>query len=415
MPLKKPGLTSSIFTPCTFVFLGFILRSKSLFELRFVDYNHLVDGHGHFAFEGWVTLSFLLLFVSEFLPINKSERPIYQWSFGGIVITSWLLLISFILQGNSTITNTLLTGFFIILYVFSGYFLKDFLKTNQDRSVKILVISAIICMILSTLGALTIAILFAIKSLNGIYYRDAMYTYLHFQYNGFFTLAVMALLFQKLLTKVGERAKNNISRFSILLVLSILPSLFLSFLWHDPHYVFRIIAVAGVILVFLCFLFFIKISLSAWQAINSIHPHIRYLGILAMTAFVIKEFLQGFTIFPLIGNAVFGNRPTIMGFLHLVFLGMATLFILAWYSNKGVLTIENKFTKMSLLVFSSGVILNELSLMIQGFESMFVIGYAFFGWALWGISIILLSGAIMIGVARMLSPVETGKINAGMK
>jgi hypothetical protein len=415
MPVKKIWINLSIFNLCTVAFLGFALRSKALFELRFIDYNHLVDGHGHFAFEGWVTLSLLLLFVSEFLPLNESERPVYQWSFGGIVITSWLLLISFSLQGNSTITNILLTVFFIILYVFSGFFLKDILKTNLNRPVKILAVSAIICMILSTMGALTIAVLFAVKSRNGIYYRDAMYTYLHFQYNGFFTLAVMALLFQKLLTKVNEQTKNNISRFSVLLTLSVLPSLFLSFLWHDPHYIFRAIAVAGVVLVFLCFLWFIKITLSAREAINSIHPYIRYLGILSMTAFVIKEFLQGFTIFPLIGNAVFGNRPTIMGFLHLVFLGMATLFILAWYSYKGVLTIENKFTKISLIVFSCGVILNELSLMIQGFESMFVIGYAFFGWALWGISIILLSGAIMIGIARILSSKETGKINAGTK
>jgi hypothetical protein len=121
-----------------------------------------------------------------------------------------------------------------------------------------------------------------------------------------------------------------------------------------------------------------------------------------MSAFGIKEFLQGFLLFPAIGDAVFGSRPTIIGFLHLVFLGMVTLFVLGWYLKVGIFNIKSNFTALSLIIFSVGVFFNEAVLMIQGLGSMFVIGFSVFNWLLWGISIFLFLGSAMIVIARFM-------------
>jgi hypothetical protein len=56
--------------------------------------------------------------------------------------------------------------------------------------------------------------------------------------------------------------------------------------------------------------------------------------LLSIGAFVLKMVLQSLTIFAGVGNAVFGDRPVIIGFLHLVFLGFVSPFILAYYTQE---------------------------------------------------------------------------------
>ncbi len=89
---------------------------------------------------------------------------------------------------------------------------------------------------------------------------------------------------------------------------------------------------------------------------------------------MLKIFLQSFTIFPVIGDAIFGNRPIIMGFLHLVFLGFVTLFILAYFIKKDLLNSKTKWTRIAVIAFAVAVILNEVFLISQGFAAMLING-----------------------------------------
>lgn len=397
MRMKKIWVNISLINLCTLAVLGMLLRSKSVFEIPFIDYNHLVDAHGHFAFGAWVTLVLTCLMVYELLPAQARARQVYQWCFTGFVVASWIMMLSGTIQGNSVLTKSFSGLFIIFSYLFSAVFIHDIWGAKTvSRPVRILAVSSLVSFVLSSSGAIALIILFRIQSLNAIYYRDALFTYLHLQYNGFFVLAVFALLFHKIMPVAGAALQKTIGRFAILLSLSILPSLFLSYLWHDPRLTFRIIAVAGSVLVFLSFIWFVVIALAVRKYAIHLPATLRYLGVLSMTAFGIKEFLQGFTIFSAIGDAVFGSRPTIIGFLHLVFLGMVSLFILGWYLKYQVLSIKSVYTRFSLIFFSIAVLLNEAVLMLQGLGSMFIIGYSVFSWMLWGISIMLLAGALMI-------------------
>src|ERR1017187_6915418 len=101
MKTRKIWLNFSIFNLCMLAFLGMVLRSKAVFEIPFIDFNHLADAHGHFAFGAWVTLSLSCLLVSELLPQPFAGRKIYQWLFGCIIFTSWVILFSYTFQGNS--------------------------------------------------------------------------------------------------------------------------------------------------------------------------------------------------------------------------------------------------------------------------------------------------------------------------
>ncbi|MEO6961129.1 MAG: hypothetical protein ABIY90_04135 [Puia sp.] len=401
MKSKKLWINLSILNLCIVAFLGLLLRTKIIFPLHIVNYNHLLDSHSHFAFGGWVTFTLILLMVYELLPASLYEKPIYQWIFGIIVIISWLLLFIYYFNGNGFLSRVFSTIFILITYVFGWIFIHDVQKSKPDNTILLLVIVSILSLILSSVGPFTLDYLFTTGSRNAILYRDALFTYLHLQYNGFFTLAVFALLFHRLQAGVTLKSKQNNYRFAVLLVISILPSLFLSYLWHDPNRFFRCIAIAGSFFIFFSLIWFLVASPSLIRASKALDPIVKYLLFLSMSAFILKMLLQTFTILPIVGDAVFGNRPIIIGFLHLVFLGFTSLFILAYFAQERILNINRRFTKLALITFSLGVVLNEAILMTQGLGNMFLKSSFLTPWLLWAISIFLFIGALLIAVARI--------------
>lgn len=390
----------SIINLCAVALVGVILRSKILFPLPFINYNYLLEAHEHFAFSAWVTLALMFLLVYELLPQSLTVKPIYRWILGGIALNAWIMLFTYASGGNSKLSTIFSTIFILFTYAFSLKFISDLRKSGVSKTVFLLAISSVICLVISSAGTFEIAYLFAKKSLNVILYKDALYTYLHFQYNGFFTLAVFALLFHVLDAKISIEAKKNIRRFSVLLVISILPSLFLTYLWQGANNkLFLIISITGSIFLLLSFYWFIRSALSITKVYQGMTRILKYLGILSMSAFMLKIFLQSFTIFPAVGNAVFGDRPVIIGFLHLVFLGFVTTFLLAYFLKREFLNIKNRFTIMSLAVFIFGIIFNEAILMTQGLGAMFIKGSQIFPWLLWVASIWLFFGAALLVVA----------------
>jgi hypothetical protein len=401
MESKNKWIDLSILGLCTVGLLGVLLRSKIVFALPFINYNHLLEAHSHFTFGGWVTLALMTLMIYELLPPDFNKKPVYQWLLRGIAVSVWCMLIAFLSEGYSTLSIVFLTFFILLTYIFGYIFIKDILKAKLSMPVYLTAISSVACLIISSSGPFIIIYIYFTNSIDAILYRDALFTYLHFQYNGFFSLAIFALLFNYLVQNISARAKKNISRFTIVLCLSILPSLFLSYLWQDPNELFRIIAIGGSFFVLLSFFLFINVARSLRSTFNAEKPAIRFLIFLSMGSFMLKLFLQCFTIFPLIGNAIFGNRPIIMGFLHLVFLGFVSLSILVFFVKTRLLCYDKKLTKIALIVFAIGIIFNEVLLISQGLVTMFNIGSNLFPWLLWVAGIWLFTGTILITIARI--------------
>ena len=398
--------STSLFNFCIVGLLGFILRSKILFDLPWINYLNLLDAHSHFAFGGWITLGLLMLLVRELLPELYRNKNIYQWILGSIFLSSagTLLATTFDVE----VLKDFFSGLFIVTsYIFSWAFIKHIRKAVVTKTVYLLSISAIACLILSSLGPITLSCLHALRSVQSVYYRDALYIYLHFQYNGFFTLAVFALLFQKLYPKIQKEDQKNFYRFALLLCLSTLPSLFLSFLWQAPNKTFRVIAAAGSILVFASVTLFIISSLPVFKLSRFIRGPLRSMMLLSTGAFVLKMVLQSLTIFTGIGNAVFGDRPAIIGFLHLVFLGFVSPFILAYYTQEKILNVKVKLAIHAQIIFILFVVCNEIVLMLQGVGAIFLKGSHWFSWSLWVISIGLLVGVVLIFVAVIKSTAQS--------
>jgi hypothetical protein len=405
---KNRWISILIFNFCIVAFLGFVLRSKIVFSLPSLDYNRLLDAHFHFAFGAWVTLAIAVLFIYELLPSGPGTGPVYRWVPIGILASSWLLLIVSPLPANSPGASICSVIFILATYVFSWSVISGIRRAPVSRTVKLLAISALVCLVLSSSGIFALAYLFATKSFNPFAYRDALYTYLHFTYNGFFTLGVFALLFHKLDRKMTAGSKQKAFHFSLSLVISTVPSLFLTYLWRDPNEFYHIIAICGTVTLLFAFILFVRLAFSLREAYMHVPRLIRRVGYISMISFAFKIFLQSFTLFPAIGNAVFGDRPVIIGFLHLVFLGFVTLFLMSWFAYHGFLNMKYPFTRFALIIFTIAIVLNEGVLMTQGLGVMFTLSSHVIPWVLWSVSIALLTGALLIAIARIRSGTVSG-------
>jgi hypothetical protein len=381
--------------------LGMALRSKILFSIPFLDFKYTLHAHSHFAFGGWVSLAIMALMVYDILPERFSKKPVYKWLLAAILLNAIGMLISFLLEGYAFFSIFFSTVFIFVSYVFAAVFTRDIYRSKVDKSIRLLCLGALAYMVLSSAGPFTLAYLMASKSANAVLYKDAIYTYLHLQYNGFFTLAVFALFFNTTNRQSAGNVNKLQSRFAYVLVFSVIPSMFLCYLWHYPNQFFYIIAIMGSISMLLALFYFSRTFSSAINTYRQMELFPKTMISLSFIAFTLKMIFQSLTIFKAVGDLVFSNRPIIIGFLHLVLLGFISLFLLARLHQSSVFR-HYRLAIVAGYSFATSVILNELVLMGQGLGIMLQVSSSIYPVLLWLISILLFSSAGLLVLARFL-------------
>lgn len=387
--------------------LGFVLRSKIVFSIPFIDFKYTLHAHSHYAFGGWVTLALLTLLTYEVLPVSRNRKPIYNWLLAGILLNAVGMLISFPIQGYGFYSILFSTLFIFVTYAYSYVFIKDLLKTKNSRTVKLLSVSAIIYLVVSSGGPFTLAYLLATKSGNAFLYRDSIYTYLHLQYNGFFTLVIMGLAFNRIEHLMDKDQLKMSYRFAHILNLTVVPSMFLNYLWHYPNNLYRVLAVLGSVSLLACTIYFLVTAWSLRSVFKKNITAVKLIGLTAISAFVLKMVMQAFTIFPSLGQLVFANRPMIIAFLHLVLLGFVSLYIVAHLLYGGYMQL-NKKSITAAYVFAAAVVVNELVLFMQGTGVMFMTNSSNYNWLLWATGAWLLAGSAMMAISYYY-PYKTGR------
>lgn len=393
---KNTWITITLINLMIVASLGLLLRSKILFSIPGVDFKFILHAHSHFAFGGWITLCLFTLMTFEILPESCSSKPKYKYLLSGLLITAAGMLFSFPVQGYAFFSILFSTLFIFLTYAYSWVFIKDLLKSRTEKAVALLCIVSLIALTVSSIGPFTLAYMMVSHSTNTLLYKDAIYTYLHLQYNGFFTLAVFALFVNQFNIQFDDLAKRNVKRFAIVLSLSVLPTLFLSYLWHFQNIAIRSIAILGCVLLVITLFRFIVMMRSISNYLKSITPFAKAIGLLSMIAFAIKTTVQIGIVFPSIGNEVFGDRPIIIGYLHLVMLGFVSLYLLAHLVQTKYFEINKGLSKTGIIIFIGAVIGNELILMTQGLSAMMMYSSTLYPWLLWVAAICLFMGALLI-------------------
>lgn len=381
----------SLFNLFIVALFGFLLRSKILFPLPFVDYPKFLNAHSYFALSGWLTLCLLTLLIFTVLPEEVFKKPLYQWLLAGIEVCSFGIAASFLLKGNGVLLGCFSLLYIITAIVVASVLIRDAVRWIRERTIRLLVAGAATALLISVLVPLAFGYLLYTKAGSSTLRKDFVYTFLHFQYNGFFTLSVLALFFQRL-HRTTVLLNKKAERFVWLLLLSLVPSLTLSLLWHGEMILYTVGGIATLLILsaLVQFLSFCQQTLRQKPFHSSFANAFLFFAALS---FILKTALNGGTLIPALGNAIYGDRPVIIGFLHLVFLGFVTFFLLAFLIETGQLSIQERKTKIALVFFAFGIIANEVFLAVQGLSIVFNSNSRIYNWALWIGSLLLLIGA----------------------
>lgn len=388
-------LKISLFNLLLVACAGVILRYKIAFSLPWVDQKYLLHGHSHFAFAGWITqalMSLLVQYLRENGQVDAFQK--YRFLLYANLVTAYGMLISFPLQGYAPVSIVFSTLSIFVSYAFAIIYIKDLNRISVKSTTILWFRSAVFFNALSSAGAFTLAYILATKQYNERLYLAAVYFFLHFQYNGWFFFACMGLLNYQLLKSGFEN--EQLRKIYWLFFLACIPAYLLSTLWFNlPAWIYWIVVAAAISQVFAWIKLIAMIKKNLNSLVSRLPKFSVIIFILVAIALSIKLSLQGLSVIPSLSILATGFRPIVIGYLHLVLLGIISLFILGYIFSQRYLYIS-KISATGLFILIAGILFNEIVLMLQGIGGIWYVPIAYADLLLLVAAFILFTGVLVL-------------------
>lgn len=371
--------------------LGLIMRYKIGFEFPHFNQKNIQHSHSHFAFAGWISHTLMVLmisFLNSKVFINSKK---YITLLVLNLICSYGMLLSFFINGYTTLSIVFSTLSILVAYVFAIYFYNDLKRVDSRDLSKNWFKMALFFNILSSLGTFFLAYMMISKNIHQDEYLASIYYYLHFQYNGWFFFASMGLLFSFL--NLSDTTGSFIRSASKLFFFACIPAYILSILWWKnlSSWLYFLSLIAAFVQVYAWFRLLIIIMKTKLDFIKNQPVFLRYiLGFIAIATSV-KFFLQLGSTIPALSQLAFGFRPIVIAYLHLVLLAIISLFLLFYIYANHIFYMHNKL-KFGIILFTIGIFLNEFALAVQGVAAFSYTLIPYINEILFGIAGILLLG-----------------------
>ncbi|MEO9004100.1 MAG: hypothetical protein ABI288_05155, partial [Ginsengibacter sp.] len=353
----KQWIQIALINFCVVALAGVVMRYKINFSLPAVNQKYLMHGHSHFAFVGWVAVALMTLMV-RYLIRNKVETNYkkYHWILMADVVASYAMFASFIIQGYAFWSITFSTITILISYFFIFFYWRDLNKVHDAGFSRAWHKAALVLWAFSSLGAFMLAYLMVNRIMIQDLYFSAVYFFMHFQYNGWFLFVCFGVFFSYMhrlgLFRIGLLSR----RLFMIMAITVIPTYFLSILWMRLPLSLHWIANISAILQLLVLIYFFRI-LSVVKNSKTIHFSwsTKWLWILASVAFILKIVLQMLSTMPFLSHFAFGFRPVVIGYLHLSFVGIISLFILG-YINEFIHRLRGRVSGIGAIVFVTGFV-----------------------------------------------------------
>ncbi|MDQ8006721.1 MAG: hypothetical protein REI64_18090 [Pedobacter sp.] len=375
---------------------GVTMRYKIAFDFPFFDQKNLLHAHSHFAFSGWISqVLYAGLMWIGFPYLSELKRKKYHWLMAWNLIASFGMLIAFTIQGYKAISISFSTLSIVIAVAFAIVFIKDLKCLPKPHPAKRWSIVGLLLNVVSAVGPLFLAYMMATKNIDHNYYLGSVYYYLHFQYSGWFFFGSMAIMVNYLPANFPSLNKN----FNVFAA-TVIPTFFLSILWAQlPNWLY-IITVLATFLQLITWLFLLMRLFKYFKPKAKSAAWFKWFFYVVALALTLKFALQAVSVVPSLSQLVFGFRPIVIAYLHLVLLGVYSLFLLGFLFEQKVIQ-PSKTAKLMAFVFMFGVLLNELFLGIQGVASFAYIAVPMINELLFGAAVVLLLGAAGMFVAKV--------------
>ncbi len=351
--------------------LGLLLRWMFVAPLESINYKFLLHGHSHVALLGWLYSVLFVALLYTCLPPALQQKKVYAWQF-------WLsqgavagMLVSFPMQGYALFSITFSTLHILLSYWFVYQFLRDANIAKLSGGIHGFsfkwIRAALFFLVLSTLGPWAMGPIMATGHLGDSLYFNAIYFYLHFQYNGWFAFAVLGLFFWLL-----EKYNIRFNRTQALacfrwMYWSCVPAYVLSVLWTKPHLILYIVGGAAAAGQVVALLLLAKLLNPVRKAVSDLFGAWGgALLLLSAVALALKILLQLASAFPYVADLAYRQRNFVIGYLHLVLLGFVSLFVLAFFVQQEWLQLKGSIARRGIGIFLFGFISSEMLIFFQG-------------------------------------------------
>ncbi len=305
--------------------LGFLLRWQVIWPLPGIDYGNVLHAHSHVAFLGWVFNAFFALAVRLFVPSGHERKYAVLFVVTQAAVIG--MLIAFPLQGYARESIVFSTAHMVCAAVFIIWLLRE---NEASPTIRLYLWAAGIFLLISSLGPLALGPLMVAGMRASPWYDFAVAYYLHFQYNGWFLLFLMAAVLQAMGRQGGRAFEAPARRASGWLVAGCVLTLAVSALpMRPPAWVFVAAALGAVAQCVGCYQFVRAVCGPERLFQGRGERLLAWLASLALAAFLLRTLLLALAAWPgLIGLVT--NHFTIIVFMHLVFLGTVVPMLIAF-------------------------------------------------------------------------------------
>lgn len=383
--------------------MGLLLRLMYLIPISGINYQFLVHGHSHVALLGWTYLAISCLIIHYFLPKTSQEKPVFTRLFWTTEIAIVGMMVDFPIQGYAVISI-----FFSTLHIFCSYFFAYLVwreTKNTHSADKALLDSALLFMLFSTLGVWCLGPAVGLMGKASAFYQIAIQFFLHFQFNGWFLFAIVALLLKISNSKID---KNYFNWFHYSFILGTLLTFSLPVSWYLPHPALYYINSIGVCFLYAALYFFIKMhSKSIGTYFSSTSTIEKNMYRIAFFSLVLKILLQGIVLNPELSDKIHLIRPFVIGYIHLSMLGILTFFIFGFLSKSRFLDWNTTMNKWGIGFIGIGFCTTEVLLLFQGITQLLQNGsFPFYSQLLFTLSVFLPLGLLSIAIAYYLHQIK---------
>lgn len=355
MQVLKKHVNIALFYFLLVGFLGLLLRSFFVIPMP-GNFKFIVHAHSHVALLGWVYLALTtLIYKLYFLDINKIKLYRNIILFTNICILG--MLCSFPFQGYAIFSIIFSTLLLFATYWQVWFFLKYIPKTYKNKASYKCIKASLWYLVFSSIGPWAIGGVMATLGNESIWYKLSIYFYLHFQYNGWFTLALTGILFFIVEKFSLEVNKKQFKRFFYLINIGIVLSFFLSVLWTQPSVIFYILAALGAVVQIFAFYYFFRIIHTIWPVFKTkLSKMVLTLFKLIAILLIVKILFQLISAIPSLANIAFHYKDFIIGYLHWTFLGVISLGIFAFLEYFKLIRLKSYI----LILYILGFIFSEI-------------------------------------------------------
>jgi hypothetical protein len=387
---NKSWFKLSLFYFILVALVGVLLRSYPFFDEIPFEFRNLIHSHSHVAMLGWVFNVLLLGITREFLSNTWIQTRFVRWLFWGIQVSVIGMLIAFTLQGYGLWSIIFSTSHILLSYAMITRIVID-LKLWQSKQLmsRKLLLGALVFLFFSSLGPWGLAVL-AAKGMAGTpMYKSAIYWFLHFTYNGWMTLAMLAIWFKTL------KANSPKAEHGLILVLISVPLTFILSLYEFKLPVFWYMT--GIVVGVLQLLGF-WLMISGWLKRKWFFssPFLDMLFKFSLVMLLFKSLLQIISAIPFASTLAFFNRDIIILYMHLVFIGWVSTACIAYGFHMMNTKLKPKL-RLAVLVFGLGFIFQELELICRALGVASIIDFNYQNLILLAAAIMMFSGLIWIG------------------